>query len=68
MCFSFSSGDHMPWALFPLQTAPQPNVDASVAISIAGFPMVMFSHAVGRLDTHQLRSLTDSEERVIVAS
>ena len=68
MCFCFSSGDHMPWALYPLQTAPQPKVDASVAISIVGLRMVIFLHAVGRLVTHQLRSLTDSEERVIVAS
>jgi len=58
----------MLWALCPLQTAHQPNVDASVAISIAGLPVVIFLHAVGRLDTQQLRSLTDSEETVIVAS
>ena len=68
MCFCFSSGYHMPWALCPLQTALQPKVDASVAIFIVGLPMVIFLHALGRLVTHQLRSLTDSEERVIVAS
>ena len=57
----------MPWALCPLQTAPQSKVDASVAISIVGLPMVIFFHAIGRLVTHQPRSLTDSEERVIIA-
>ena len=62
MCFCFSSGDYMPWALCSLQTAPQPKVDASVAIFIAGLPMVIFLHAVVRLVTHQLRSLTDSQE------
>ena len=51
----------MPLALCSLQTSPQPKVDASVAISIAGLPMVIFLHAVGRLVTHQLRSLADSE-------
>ena len=58
----------MPWALCPLQTAPQPKVDASVAISIVGLPMVIFFYAIGRLVTHQLRSPTDSVERVIIAS
>ena len=68
MCFCFSNGDHMPWALCPLHTAPQPNFDASVAISISGLSMVILLHAVGRLVTHQRSSLIDSEERVILAS
>lgn len=68
MCFCASSGVHMPWALCPLQTAPQPKFDASVAISIVGLPMEIFLHAEGRVVIHQLRSLTDSEEIVILAS
>ena len=54
--------------LFVADCPPQPKVDASVAIFIAGLPMVIFLHAVVRLVTHQLRSLTDFEERVVVAS
>ena len=45
----------MPWALCPWHTAPQPNCEASVVISMPGLSMVMFLHALGRLVTHQER-------------
>ena len=67
MLLFFKWGPH---ALGTLSIAdcPQPKVDASVAIPMAGLSMVIFFHAIGRLVTHQLRSLTDSEKRVIIAS
>ena len=64
MLLFFKWGPHSLGTL-SIRDCPQPNVDASVVISIAGLVIL---HAVGTLVTHQLRSLTDSEGRVIVAS
>ena len=44
---------------------PQPNLDVSVVNSMAGLSMVLFLYTVGRLVTHQERSLIDSGESVI---
>ena len=46
---------------------PQPNFEASVVISIVGQSMVIALNAVGRLVTHQWRSLIDPRDSAMFA-
>ena len=53
--------------LFP-QTAPQPLLDASVVSMRSGFPWLRALEACGTLFTHQVSSVLDGVDRVIMAS
>ena len=48
-------------------TAPQPNFEATVVISIVGQSMVIALNAVGRLVTHHWRSLIDPRDSAMFA-
>lgn len=68
MCNWLSVPDHEPWVVSPSKYAPQPFFDASVLVSMTGFPCDIGLKALPTFSIHQARSSFTLGDRDMRAS